>query len=103
MALVSKNPPGKLLTEPGGTLQAEDATKAAYCTLETLAEAAKEMGIEISRSQVRRILLRERVRWRNTRPWAQSSYLRSSSQKVQDRRTLHQPTAELHGGLRGRA
>jgi hypothetical protein len=29
------------------------------------------MGIEVGRSQVRRILLREGVRWRNTRPWAQ--------------------------------
>lgn len=31
------------------------------------------MGIEVRRSQVRRILLREGVRWRNTRPWAESA------------------------------
>jgi len=38
-----KNPPGKLLTEPGGTLQAEEETKAAYYwTLDTLAESAPE-------------------------------------------------------------
>ncbi len=72
IALVAKNPPGKLLTEPDGVLRAEDETKAAYWTLSALAEAAREIGIGISRSQVRRILLREGVRWRNTRPWAQS-------------------------------
>ncbi len=72
IALVAKNPPGKLLTEPDGVLRAEDETKAAYWTLTALADAAREIGIEIGRSQVRRILLREGVRWRNTRPWAQS-------------------------------
>lgn len=72
IALVSKDPPGKLITEPGGGLGAEDETKAAYWTLDTLAEAAREMGIEVCRSQVRRILLAEGVRWRRTRPWAQS-------------------------------
>jgi len=73
IALVANNPPGKLLTEPDGVLRAEDETKPAYWTLDALAEAAQEIGIEIGRSQVRRILLREGVRWRNTRPWAQSS------------------------------
>jgi transposase len=62
IALVAKNPPGKLLTEPDGVLGAEDETKAAYWTLDTLAESAREIGIEIGRSQVRRILLREGVR-----------------------------------------
>ena len=72
IALLSKDPPGKLLTEPGGALGAEDETKAAYWTLDALAEAANEMGIEVGRSQVRRILLAEGVRWRRTRPWAES-------------------------------
>lgn len=72
IALVSKDPPGKLLTEPGGGLQPEDETKAAYWTLDALAEAANEIGIEVGRSQVRRILLAEGVRWRRTRPWAES-------------------------------
>jgi transposase len=74
IAPVSEDPPGKLLTEPGGGLQAEDETKAAYRTLDTLAGAARgEMGVEVGRSQVRRILLHEGVRWRNTRPWAESA------------------------------
>jgi len=72
IALVSKDPPGKLLTEPGGGLGAEDETKAAYWTLDALAEAANEIGIEVGRSQVRRILLAEGVRWRQTRAWAES-------------------------------
>jgi transposase len=72
IALVSKAPPGKLLTQPGGGLDAEDETKAAYWTLDTLAEAAQQMRIVVGRSQVRRIFLREGVRWRNTRPWAES-------------------------------
>lgn len=53
IALVAKNSPGKLLTEPDGVLRAEDETKAAYWTLDALVEAAREIGIEISRSQVR--------------------------------------------------
>jgi transposase len=40
IALVAKNPPGKLLTEPDGVLRAEDETKTAYWTLTALAEAA---------------------------------------------------------------
>jgi transposase len=73
IALVAKDPPGKLLTGAGGGLQAEDEEGTAYWTLDTLAESAREMGIEIGRSQVRRILLAEGVRWRNTRPWAESA------------------------------
>lgn len=72
IALVSKEPPGRLLTESDGVMRAEDETEAAYWTLDALAEAAREMGIRVGRSQVRRILLSEGVRWRNTRPWAES-------------------------------
>jgi transposase len=73
IALVSKEPPGRLLTEPEGVMRVEDEARAAYWTLDALTEAAREMGIQVSRSQVRRILLSEGVRWRNIRPWAQSS------------------------------
>lgn len=62
-----------LVTEPNGVMHAEDEAKAAYWTLDAHAEAAREMSIQVSRSQVRRILLSEGVRWRNIRPWAQSS------------------------------
>jgi transposase len=73
IALVSKDPPGRLLRYDGLPPEALDETKAAYWTLDALAEAARETGIEVGRSQVRRILLQEGVRWRNTRPWAQSA------------------------------
>ena len=72
IALVSKDPPGRLVRHDGLPPEALDETKAAYWTLDALAGAAREMGIEIGRSQVRRILLAEGVRWRNTRPWAES-------------------------------
>jgi transposase len=73
IAVVSKEPPGRLLTEADGVMGVEDETKAAYWTVDALAEAARGMGIRVSRSQVRRILLSEGIRWRNIRPWAQSS------------------------------
>jgi transposase len=74
IALVSKEPPGRLLSEPDGVMRVEDEARAAsYWTLDALTEAAREMSIQVSRSQVRRILLSEGVRWRNIRPWAQSS------------------------------
>jgi transposase len=73
IALVAKDPPGKLLTGSDGVLGAEDESKAAYWTLDALAEAAQQMGIEVRRSQVRRILLAEGVRWRQPRPWAESA------------------------------
>jgi transposase len=73
IALVSKNPPGKLVRYDGLPPEALDETRAAYWTLDTLSEAAREMGIEVGRSQVRRILLAEGVRWRRTRPWAESA------------------------------
>src|SRR5215218_4988566 len=71
IALVTKDPPGKLITESDGVLRAEDENKAAYWTLDSLTEDVCELGIKIGRRQERRILLREGVRWRKTRPWAQ--------------------------------
>ena len=103
IALVSKDPPGRLVRYDGLPPEALDETKAAYWTLDALAEAAREMGIELRRSQVRRILLREGVRWRRTRPWAQRVRTRSSSQKVENRRAIYRSAARLHGGLRRRA
>ena len=72
IALVSKDPPGRLVRYDGLPPEALDEKGAAYWTLDALAEVAQEMGIEIRRSQVRRILLAEGVRWRNTRPWTRS-------------------------------
>ena len=41
--------------------------------LEALADWLQAEGIAVGRSQVRRILLAERVRWRRTRSWATST------------------------------
>jgi transposase len=74
IALARTTPPGKLVPEPdSGELQAHDEEGVAEWTLDALAEAAQSQGIQVARSQVRRILLTERVRWRRTRLWATSA------------------------------
>jgi transposase len=73
IALVGKDPPGRLVTDAAGELVAADETKAAHWTLNALTAAAQEAGIQIARSQVRRILLAEGVRWRQPRSWASST------------------------------
>ena len=74
IALARTTPPGKLVPEPdSGELQAHDEEGVAEWTLDALAEAAPQsQGIQVARSQVRRILLAEGVRWRRTRLWATS-------------------------------
>ncbi|MBL3671742.1 helix-turn-helix domain-containing protein [Streptomyces sp. M2CJ-2] len=72
IALVRKPPPGRLVPGADGALQAADEAGAPVWTLDALAEAARAEGIEVRRSQVRRILLAEGVRWRRTRSWVRS-------------------------------
>ena len=66
-------PPGRLDRDGAGELSADDRRGQAQWTLDTLAEAARNAGIRVGRSQVRRILLAEKVRWRRTRSWATST------------------------------
>ena len=73
IALVAEAPPGRLVRQADGTLGAADATQAAHWTLDSLTAAARARGIRVARSQVRRILRAERVRWRQPRAWATSS------------------------------
>ena len=73
IALARSGPPGRLARDGAGELSAEDEDGAAQWTLDTLAQAARDAGIRIGRSQVRRILLAEKVRWRRTRSWATST------------------------------
>ena len=70
--LVGTDPPGRLVRGAGGELEATNEDKGAHWTLDALTSAARERGITIGRSQVRRILLGEGVRWRNPHPWGQS-------------------------------
>lgn len=72
IALPRTEPPGRLVRGGGGELEAFDEEREAHWTLDALTAAARNRGIVASRSQIRRILLREGVRWRNTRPWAES-------------------------------
>jgi transposase len=73
IALARSLPPGQLAREAAGELSADDERGPAQWTLDTLAQAARDAGIEVGRSQVRRILLAEKVRWRRTRSWATST------------------------------
>jgi transposase len=69
IALVRQAPPGRLVTREDGTLVARDEEAEAQWSLNALAQAAKEAGIAVKRSQIRTILLREGVRWRHTHSW----------------------------------
>jgi transposase len=69
IALVSQAPPGRLVTQRDGTMVARDEQGSAQWSLSALAQAAKDAGIRVKRSQIRTILLREGVRWRETHSW----------------------------------
>jgi len=71
IALVHTAPPGRLERQRDGSLVAEDEKKEAHWSLSALAQAAKEAGIPIKRSQIRRILRKEGVSWRGTHSWAE--------------------------------
>lgn len=70
IAWVRQAPPGRLVTQRDGTMVAREEEGEAQWSLNALARAAKEAGIVVKRSQIRRILLREGVRWRHTHSWA---------------------------------
>jgi transposase len=73
IALARSAPPGRLHQGGEGLLASDQPEAPAHWTLDTLAQAAQAEGIQVGRSQVRRILLAERVRWRRTRSWATST------------------------------
>src|ERR1700759_487640 len=64
IALARAAPPGRLERDGAGELSAEAEEGPAQQTLDTLTETARRAGIQVGRSQVRRILLAEKVRWR---------------------------------------
>jgi transposase len=73
IALVASPPPGRLLRQADGTLESTTPQAGAYWTLDSLVSAAHAQRIQVGRSQVRRILLAEGVRWRQPRSWATST------------------------------
>jgi transposase len=72
IALARSDPPGWPVRDDAGQLAAADEHGPPQWTLNSLTEAAQAEGIDVHRSQVRRILLAEKVRWRHTRSWAHS-------------------------------
>jgi transposase len=72
LSLVKQPPPGKLERYADGTMAARDEQGSAQWSLDALTQAAKEKGIQVKRSQIRRIYLREGVRWRHTHSWGTS-------------------------------
>jgi transposase len=74
IALVKTTPPGRPVIDPWleGLAAAAEEDQAAVWTLDTLTSAARAAGIDVHRSQVRRILLAEGVRWRRPRSWTTS-------------------------------
>jgi transposase len=75
VALARGTPPGRPIQWPDGTLTPVDKRPEAPTewTLDSLVAAVAERGVVIKRSQVRRILLKEQVRWRRTRSWITST------------------------------
>src|SRR5690349_6291392 len=73
IALARSAPPGRLERDGAGELAAEAEDGPAQWTLDILAQVARDAGIAVGRSQVRRILLAEKVRWRRTHSWATST------------------------------
>ena len=73
IALARSVPPGRLDRDGAGELPAEREDSPAQWTLDTLAETAQAAGIAVGRSQIRRILLAEKARWRRARSRAAST------------------------------
>jgi transposase len=73
IALARNAPPGRLETQADGMMVARDENGSAQWSLNALAQAAKEARIQVKRSQIRTIFLREGVRWRRTHSWGTSS------------------------------
>jgi transposase len=106
IALVAGPPPGRLVTQADGTLAPAGSAggDVAEWSLDALATAAQAQGIQVGRSQIRRILLRERVRWRRPHSWGTSTAKdfapkgRRSSPATPSRRTARRPSASTSSG-----
>ena len=71
IAPVRQAPPGRL-ERRADEMVARDEEGSGKFRLDALAQAAGELGIAVKRSQIRRICLREGVRWRRTHSWGTS-------------------------------
>jgi transposase len=73
IALAKGPPPGAIARQSEGTRVTADPEAESHWTPDALVEAAHGRGIRVERSQIRRILLREKVRWRSTHSWGDST------------------------------
>lgn len=114
IALVTGPPPGRLVTSSDGTLAPAGSAggDVSDWSLAALAAAAHAQGIQIGRSQVRRMLRKEGVRWRRTHSWAQRTAKgakdfaptgRRSSPAPPPRRTARRPAAAMSAAPSSRA
>ncbi len=101
LGLVKQPPPGRLERRADETMVARDEQGSAQWSLDALAQAAKEAGIGVKRSQIRRIYLREGVRWRHTHSWGRAM-IQTLSQKDGGRLPLHPPARGLGDRLHRR-
>ena len=99
IALVAQPPPGRPVRQADGPLVADDPIEPTQWSLDALVSAAHPQGIAIKRSQVRRVLLKEKVRWRQGRSWAVSKDPdfvpkgRRSSKPTRTRKLARRPSA----------
>jgi transposase len=104
VALVALLPPGRLVLQSDGSLGPQDAAheeEAAHWTLNALTAAAQQHGIQIRRSQVRRILQAEGVPWRQTRHLGLRAPIATLAQKNRRRLALHRATPQRDDDLYG--
>jgi transposase len=99
IALARSAPPGRLQQGGEGLLAPAQPEAPAHWTLDTLAERAQADGIAVGRSQVRRILRAEGVRWRPTRSWTTSTDP-TSPPKSHGHRPPYHPARGDDGDLR---
>lgn len=91
IGLVGQTPPGQLVREQDGELHATNEQGEAHWTLDALARAAQESGIQVKRSQVRRILVREGIPWRRPHSWAESTDPDFAPKGRRSSRSTHSP------------
>lgn len=72
VGLIGQAPPGQLVRESDGELHVTDEHGEAHWTLNALARMAQQRGIQLKRSQIRRIFHKEGIPWRQSRSWADS-------------------------------
>jgi transposase len=106
IALVATPPPGRLVTRSDGTLAPAqpEGGDASEWSLDGRAAAAQTQGIQVGRRQIRRILLREGVRWRRPHSWGTRTAQdfapqgRRSSPAPPPRRRARRPLPSMNWG-----